>query len=74
MALKNKRKHTFRFLLLLSMLSTQFVYAQKFNAFTFNQLPQDYQLFPRENDNLGTITIEGVTTVKPHWRKDEFGE
>ena len=20
------------------------------------------------------FTIEGVTTVKPHWRKDEFGE
>ena len=20
------------------------------------------------------LTIEGVTTVKPHWRKDEFGE
>ncbi len=20
------------------------------------------------------MTIEGVTTVKPHWRKDEFGE
>ena len=32
---------------------------QKFNAFTFSQLPQDFQLFPRENDNLGTIAIEG---------------
>jgi hypothetical protein len=20
------------------------------------------------------MTIEGVTTVKPHWRKDEFGK
>ena len=20
------------------------------------------------------MTIEGVTTVKPHWRKDEFGQ
>lgn len=42
------------------MLCAQLVYGQKFNAFTFNQLPQDYQLFPRENDNLGTITIEGT--------------
>ena len=23
---------------------------------------------------VGIFTIEGVTTVKPHWRKDEFGE
>jgi len=42
------------------MLSAQLVYGQKFNAFTFNQLPQDYQLFPRAIDNLGTIAIEGV--------------
>jgi hypothetical protein len=42
------------------MFITQHVYGQKFNAFTFNQLPQDYQLFPREKDNLGTISIEGI--------------
>ncbi len=46
--------------LLLGLLSTQFAFGQKFNAFTFSQLPQDYQLFPRENDNQGIIAIEGI--------------
>ncbi|MEY4646944.1 MAG: hypothetical protein RIQ98_780, partial [Bacteroidota bacterium] len=62
MALKKTSLSFFRIAFLLSLLSTQFAFGQKFNAFTFSQLPQDYQLFPRENDNQGAITIEGVLT------------
>ena len=52
----------FYIVLLISILGTQIAFGQKFNAFTFNQLPQDFQLFPRESDNQGIITIEGVLT------------
>ena len=62
MALKKTSLCFLRIAFLLSLLSTQFAYGQKFNAFTFSQLPQDYQLFPRESDNLGAISIEGVLT------------
>lgn len=34
--------------------------AQTFGSFTFNKLPQDFQLYPRESTNLADITIEGV--------------
>ncbi len=34
--------------------------AQTFGSFTFNKLPQDFQLYPRESTNLADITVEGV--------------
>ena len=34
--------------------------AQTFGSFTFNKLPQDFQLYPREYTNLADITVEGV--------------
>jgi len=34
--------------------------AQTFGSFTFNKLPQDFQLYPRESTNLADITLEGV--------------
>jgi hypothetical protein len=36
-------------------------FAQTFGTFTFNKLPQDFQLYPRESTNLADITVEGVT-------------
>jgi hypothetical protein len=60
--LKKTQYRLFSFVLLLGFFSTQVLVGQKFNAFTFSQLPQDYQLYPRESDNLGTITIEGSLT------------
>jgi hypothetical protein len=45
---------------MLSLFSMHLALGQKFNAFTFSQLPQDYQLYPRESDNQGTIVLEGV--------------
>ena len=34
--------------------------AQTFGSFTFNKLPQDFQLYPRESTNLADIAVEGV--------------
>ena len=34
--------------------------AQTFGSFTFNKLPQDFQLYPRESTNLADIMVEGV--------------
>lgn len=34
--------------------------AQTFGSFTFNKLPQDFQLYPRESTNFADITVEGV--------------
>ncbi len=53
----------FRVVLLLLLLCTKIAFGQKINGITFSQLPQDYQLFPRESDNQGLISIEGVLTT-----------
>ncbi len=34
--------------------------AQTFGSFTFNKLPQDFQLYPRESTNLADIAVAGV--------------
>lgn len=34
--------------------------AQTFGSFTFNKLPQDFQLYPRESTNLADISVEGM--------------
>ena len=34
--------------------------AQTFGSFTFNKLPQDFQLYPRETTNLADIMVDGV--------------
>ena len=34
--------------------------AQTFGSFTFNKLPQDFQLYPRESTNLADVMVEGV--------------
>ncbi len=39
----------------------------------FNSPLEEY-LFFMVVPMAALFTIEGVTTVKPHWRKDEFGE
>jgi lycopene cyclase domain-containing protein len=38
------------------------------------QIPLEEFLFFIIVPIAAIMTIEGVTTVKPHWRKDEFGE
>lgn len=35
--------------------------AQTFGPFIFNKLPQDFQLYPRESNNLADVIIEGVS-------------
>ena len=37
-------------------------------------IPLEEYLFFMIVPMAAIFTIEGVTTVKPHWRKDEFGE
>jgi lycopene cyclase domain-containing protein len=37
-------------------------------------IPLEEYLFFMVVPMAALFTIEGVTTVKPHWRKDEFGE
>ena len=37
-------------------------------------IPLEEYLFFMVIPMAAIFTIEGVTTVKPHWRKDEFGE
>jgi lycopene cyclase domain-containing protein len=37
-------------------------------------IPLEEYLFFMIIPMAALFTIEGVTTVKPHWRKDEFGE
>ena len=37
-------------------------------------LPLEEYIFFMVIPMAAIFTIEGVTTVKPHWRKDEFGE
>ena len=37
-------------------------------------IPLEEYLFFMVIPIAAIFTIEGVTTVKPHWRKDEFGE
>jgi len=37
-------------------------------------IPLEEYLFFLVVPMAAIMTIEGVTTVKPHWRKDEFGE
>lgn len=58
--MKKTQYRLFPLILLLSLFSAPLLVGQKFNAFTFSQLPQDYQLYPRESDNMGTIAIEGT--------------
>ena len=38
------------------------------------QIPLEEYLFCIVVPLAAILTIEGVTTVKPHWRKGEFGE
>ncbi|MEK6546978.1 MAG: hypothetical protein AABZ56_01550, partial [Bacteroidota bacterium] len=58
--MKKTQYRLFPLILLLSLFSSPLLVGQKFNALTFSQLPQDYQLYPRESDNMGTIAIEGT--------------
>ena len=37
-------------------------------------IPLEEYLFFIVSPMAAIMTIEGVTTVKPHWRKDEFGQ
>jgi hypothetical protein len=60
MTLKNTQYRLLFLIILLSFFQARELFGQKFNEFTFSQLPQDFQLYPRANDNFGTIAIEGV--------------
>jgi hypothetical protein len=64
---KNYRQHlyTFRFLLF-SLVFTGNVNtagAQRFGSFVFSQLPQDYQLYPRDAQNEGKVSVSGSTEL-----------
>ena len=48
------------FLLFFSLFLFGKTSAQTFGSFTFNKLPQDFQLYPRESTNLADIAVEGV--------------
>jgi len=48
--------------------------AQILGIFGPFQIPLEEYLFFIVVPLAAILTIEGVTTVKPHWRKGEFGE
>ena len=41
-------------------------FAQRYNAFVFNEIPQDLQLFPRNEQNLARIPASGMVEL-PDW-------
>lgn len=56
-----KRNRSFiAFFLLLSLLCQQQASGQRFYSVIFNKLPQDYQLYPRNDKNEATIPVNGI--------------
>lgn len=54
------------FLLVLTLISHTLV-GQRFYAVAFNELPQDYQLYPRNDNNEATVAINGTIELS-NWK------
>ncbi len=60
---QSMHKHIFLLIGFVGCLAIQ-VHGQRFPDVTFAKLPQNYQLFPRADNNLAEVPIEGIFTNK----------
>lgn len=62
--LRNFQNHRLAYLLVLFLLIANKAASQRFYAVVFDKLPQDYQLYPRNESNVANVPVNGIIEFK----------